>query len=371
ETVLMDGRTGTRSGRLLAIRKAIDQSRADIVVPSDMIDAFDVVATTKATRRGAPRLVCGLTGFHPDYMAMIKWYAPTIDYAFGVSTLTARALIDLCDIPPERVAAIPTGVAPAIVKWKDRKSGPIRLAYIGRLVADKRPLDIPLLSKQLHDRGVPHVIHVYGEGELKSELAASASDAVHLHGPISPERLYTHVYPNLDAALIFSPAEGNPNALMEAMANGVVPVCSDYAGRFEQGIIRNGETGLVFPVGDLSTAARHIQSLASDKNLRTRLASTARHEIAAKHSLSAMGDAFVDMLNHTLTAEPRVASINLDRGRPRSRLESLFGARIAETIRRSVRYRYPHHDLEEWPSTEVFRGQREIAIKNRLLQWLQ
>ena len=68
---------------------------------------------------------------------------------------------------------------------------------------------------------------------------------------------------------------------------------------------------------------------------------------------------------------PRTGTVHAARGTPRSRLESLFGPRIAESIRRAAGYRYPHTDLEEWPSTEVFRGEAEQRMASHLTQWLE
>lgn len=379
ETVLMDGRTGTRTGRFLAIDRAIRRVRADIVIPSDMIDVFDVMLARKLDGFG-PRFVCGLTGLHADYMALIETYAPIVDGAFGVSPLTARALVDLCALPPDRVDEIPTGIAdrsrPRIEREGiEREGGPIRLGYIGRLVADKRPLDLAALTHLLSRRGVAHEIEVFGDGDLRSQLVAtlgaSAGTTVHLREPVPPALLYEDVYPRLDVALIFSPSEGNPNALLEAMANGVVPVCSDYAGRLEQGLIRDGETGLVFPIGDCEAAAQRIERLAGDEALRARLAQRARQEVLEHHSLDVMGERFAAMLDRAMSAAPRVGRVDLDRGKPASRLEALFGPRVAEAIRRAVRYRYPHTNHEEWPSTESVRGDRTEAMAAKLKAWLE
>lgn len=369
ETVVMDGRTGTRAGRLQAIQRAIRKTKADVVIPSDMMDAFAVVEVLKAAGTG-PRLVCGLTGLHPEYMALISAYAAIVDRAFGVSALTARALHELCGIDADRIDEIPTGVQEPVAARREQTDGAFRLGYVGRLVEDKRPLDLAGLSVELRRRGIPCAIDVYGEGELAAAVAEAAAPDVRFHGAVSPNHLYEHVYPSLDGLVLFSPAEGNPNAVLEALAHGVVPVCSDYAGRAEQGIVRHGETGLVFPVGDVRTAAEHVRALASDPALFARLSAEGQREIRERRSLSVMGERFAAMLNAALHSPPRYAPVSLKQGEPRSRLESLLGPRVAERFRRLARYRFPHRDHEEWPSTDVVRGERAAIMAKRLAAWL-
>lgn len=374
ETVLMDGRTGTRAGRRLAIDRAIRRVGASVVVPSDMADAFEAVAMRKSSGQ-EPRLVCTLNAFHPDYLALLEAYAPIIDRSYAVSKLTERALRELCGIAPERIDYVPTGVPTRRKPHIGRTTGPIRIGFLARLIPDKRPLDLIPFSRALTERGVDHVIDVFGKGELGAALASTLDEPlrsrIRIHPPIPTEQLYEDIFPNLDVAISFSAAEGNPNSLLEAMANGVVPVCADYASRAEEGLMRDGETALVFDIGDTSRAAGHVTSLANDPVLLQRLGRRAQQEIEERHRLEIMGDAFVRVLERAIDSPPALGQVRLALGRPSSRLESLFGERTAETIRRVVRYRYPHTDLEEWPTTGPVRGERTEVMSRRITEWLR
>jgi glycosyltransferase involved in cell wall biosynthesis len=339
-----------------------------------MIDAFDVVSKRKAEGKG-PRLVCGLTGLHPDYMALIHAYSSVVDHSFGVSPLTTRAIVELCGIPCDRVEEIPTGIADRTHPRIERSGSPLRLGFVGRLVADKRPLDIAKLTYHLMRSRVSYSLDVFGEGELRADLSAALGDSlgntVHLHGEVSPDHLYQDVYPRLDAVLFFSAAEGNPNALLEAMSNGVVAVCSDFAGRREQGLIRHGETGLVFPVGDAVAASHCIEMLDRSDDLRRSLSERGRQEVLANYSLSAMGKRFAAMLDRSLAQERRTGTVEINRGMPASRLDRALGPRLGEWIRSMARYRFPHQDLEEWPSTESVRGELANSMEASLAAWLE
>jgi glycosyltransferase involved in cell wall biosynthesis len=373
ETLDMDGRTGTRPGRLMAIDRTIARVRPDVVLPDAMIDTFEVVMQRKLSA-SSPRLVAGLPGLHPDYMLMLSAYAGIVDRAFGVSRHTARALRDLCDIPPQLVDTIPSGVPLPTRSWQPRTDRPIRLGYVGRLASDKRPLDAVSLACELERRGVNYSLDIYGAGDLHANVIAEAEAAqvkgLQVRGALSVTKLYEEVYPSLDALLLFSPSEGNPNALLESMVHGVVPICSDFAGRAEEGLLRHGDTALVFPIGDISAAARLVDSLSADRELQRRLAVRGQSEALTRHSLEAMSAAFAGMLDSATEQEPRVDRIHVRRGTPRSRLERFCSPQIAEFLRRMSGYRFPHSDASEWPSTEVFNGRMSAPMAERLRLWL-
>jgi glycosyltransferase involved in cell wall biosynthesis len=93
-------------------------------------------------------------------------------------------------------------------------------------------------------------------------------------------------FPFLYAASVFvlpSRFEGMPNAMLEAMGAGLAIIVSDASpGPLE--LIRDGETGLVFPNGDTDALADAILRLCCDPTLRERLA-TASASLAADMAL--------------------------------------------------------------------------------------
>jgi glycosyltransferase involved in cell wall biosynthesis len=64
--------------------------------------------------------------------------------------------------------------------------------------------------------------------------------------------------------------EGLPLTVLEAMASGVCVLASDIAGNAD--LVRDGETGLLFPVGDARSLAAKLRRLLSNPHERERLA---------------------------------------------------------------------------------------------------
>jgi glycosyltransferase involved in cell wall biosynthesis len=113
------------------------------------------------------------------------------------------------------------------------------------------------------DPSVLEAARGYGLGE--GFLAIGHTDRV-------PELL-----PALDVFLLTSRWEGLPLVLVEAQAAGVPVVASAVNGVVD--VVRDGETGLLFPSGDEGAAAAAVERLLNDPGLREKLTSRATAEI--------------------------------------------------------------------------------------------
>ncbi len=364
ETIELDARTGTREGRMLALRSAIRRIKPDIVVPGDLTDAWDAIRLEK-TKRDTLRLVCGIPGIYPDYLALIRRFQPIVDGAYGVSRLAARLLQDVCAIGADRVFHIPTGVqTDTAARPADRPPGPLRLGFIGRLAHEKRVQDLVILSEELSSRGIDYSLRVVGDGPMLEQIRARLRQLrCRFDAPMSNDAIRSEVLPDLDACLLFSEAEGMPNILLEAMAAGVVAVSSDFMGRAEEGLLLHEETALLFPVGDTSAAASMIARLADDEPLRKRVAERARRAILDKHTLLSMGSAFAAMLDCVVSLPPRAGPVETPEHPPSGRLTRLLGPSLSEALRRVARRHYPHHDASEWPRVEGVPVEEEIEVE--------
>ena len=75
--------------------------------------------------------------------------------------------------------------------------------------------------------------------------------------------------------------EGMPNALLEAMAQGLAVVVSDASpGPLEE--IDHGRSGWVVPSEDVGALAQALEHLAADPSQRQRLGGTARDQVLSR-----------------------------------------------------------------------------------------
>ncbi|MDR3358445.1 MAG: glycosyltransferase family 4 protein [Desulfovibrio sp.] len=80
--------------------------------------------------------------------------------------------------------------------------------------------------------------------------------------------------------------EGMPLSILEAMAHGLPVIASDVVGNRD--VVRDGETGLVYPEGDVRTAAALLCRLADDHDMCRVMGDNARAYVLRNHPVGKM-----------------------------------------------------------------------------------
>ncbi|MDA8235868.1 MAG: glycosyltransferase family 4 protein [Clostridia bacterium] len=144
---------------------------------------------------------------------------------------------------------------------------PVVMGTVCQLSEQKRPFDLVLALETLLKRYPQMVLVFAGDGYYRSELekfiaARNLTEQVLLLGFVE------NVPPLLEAIDIFvCPFEGEGFGLVaiEAMALRK-PVIAADSGAFPE-IIRNGESGLLFPVGDVGALVERVERLIESRDL--------------------------------------------------------------------------------------------------------
>ena len=197
----------------------------------------------------------------------------------AVSESTAQDLVER-GMRREDMQVIPNGVdadfftpgAPG-----ERTTQPTFL-YVGRLKRYKRVEHAIAAMAQLKARGVPGKLVIAGKGDdeprLREEVRRlGVGDRVRFEGFVTEEakrellrRCWATVQP--------SPKEGWGITNVEAAACGTPAVASDSPGLRES--VRHGETGLLYPHGDVAALADALQGLAASPAEVARMGRLAR-----------------------------------------------------------------------------------------------
>lgn len=218
--------------------------------------------------------------------------------ADGIIFQTERAKENFKGLPEEKSTVIPNAVGNEYVaeaEWK--ADGRNAIAAIGRLSAEK---DYPVMIKAFHLFLSTHpgfTLEIYGVGGEKEKIEKCIAEygmenVVIMQGVcrdaikrISDARCY----------LLTSVCEGMPNTLMEAMAIGMPCISTDCEyGPAE--LIRNGENGLLVPVGDAKAISEAIGRMVDDRKFAAKCGRNAR-KILETNSIENVCSRYKDFFN--------------------------------------------------------------------------
>jgi glycosyltransferase involved in cell wall biosynthesis len=109
-------------------------------------------------------------------------------------------------------------------------NGPCKAVFVGTMRANKRPLEVFELIKELRANGLAISLDYYGDGPLKKDIEnkvkqAGLEDHVRLHGNVDNTSLI-QAYKMAHFSFLLSKSEGWPKAVAEAMFWGCIPVAS-------------------------------------------------------------------------------------------------------------------------------------------------
>lgn len=266
--------------RIKAVRWAIRELRPDVVV--SFIDQANVLALLAAKPLGVPVVISERTDpVKHEIGASWRWMRRrTYRSAAALVVLTqetARLMSRL--VASERIAVIPNAIPTAVPTL----AGPFRrrrfsedreqiVLAVGRLAAAKGFDRLIEAVGHLHRRGEfsDWRLVILGDGPDRESLEAQAADLppgmVEFVGRVADP---TDWYRRASLFALPSRYEGFPNALLEAMAEGLPAVA------FENGatrqIIRHEWDGLIVPEGDTKALAEAMYGLLADADYRESL----------------------------------------------------------------------------------------------------
>lgn len=158
-----------------------------------------------------------------------------------------QAVADAAGCPMTRV---PLGVDLETFRPHPAPVSPVlRLAHVGRLSREKSPHLAVATAVELHRRGVPVRMDVYGDGPHLDELVEVAGDApVRFHGFVEGREDLSRRIAQADVALSVCPGETFGLAVLEALASGTPVVTAGRGGARELVDEHSGAWGEPDPV---------------------------------------------------------------------------------------------------------------------------
>jgi|GEM_PF-950834 glycosyltransferase involved in cell wall biosynthesis len=234
----------------------------------------------------------------PGPYRLASHFAPWLDAIVGVSSEICGHLRAMPELAGLRVESIPYGIdfQPSIDREPTKKERPLRVVYLGRLVeVQKRVSRLVSLIQTLDQERANVQFTVIGSGpdENRLKAALAQSTMVQFRGTI-PNAEVAGILREQDVYVLLSDFEGLPLSLLEAMAEGVVPLVSDLPSGLRE--VVTPQIGLRVPVGDVQAAAGAIQHLAEHRQLLARLSENAMRLARKEYSADRMVDRFLSLI---------------------------------------------------------------------------
>ncbi|OIO35091.1 MAG: hypothetical protein AUJ74_07665 [Candidatus Omnitrophica bacterium CG1_02_44_16] len=162
------------------------------------------------------------------------------------------------------------------------------VGHIGRLSSIKGQNVLVLAAERMISEGQNVQFLIIGEGGEASELKRLIRERHLEHsvfmGPSTPDT--SLALSLMDVFCMPSLQEGLGISILEALAQGVPVVASRVGGI--PSIIKDGETGLLCPVGDVGSFSRALSKILNDNALAASLVEKAKQTVREKFSLDTM-----------------------------------------------------------------------------------
>jgi len=316
EATLWDNAFADEGCVLLAASKANVKEQSEVFVDwcekvgVDVVMAINSVAILSAL----PHL--------PEKIRVMSRCANAFDHGYRITVacyerlarivaLAPRQIHDLCSdygVDEGRICLIPNGVAPSLFDAAARsrrgEASALRLGFLGRLEhKQKGVLFLPEILHCLRDNGIDFTLKIAGKGVHRKVLERELKDfiqkgLVEFVGLLPPSDVPDFLG-DVDLLLFPSQFEGSPNALLEGVMAGCVPIAWELEG-ITDFIIKDGQTGFVCPMGHWTAFADRIAELAGDRKRLQQMAEAAAEDAHERFTQSRVVADYVRLINQVM-----------------------------------------------------------------------
>ena len=224
-------------------------------------------------------------------------------------SLRKMLLADGCD--EDKITVLHSGIDCEKFEYKERRrdgNKPIRLITTARLVEMKGLKYAIEAVSLLISRGINLTYDILGDGLLRAELEAQikaldVGDKITLHGWLDHEEVKARLS---DAHILIAPSitadngekEGIPNAVKEAMAQGLPVVATWHSGIPE--LVEHGVSGLLSEEKDVKSLAENIEYLLNNAQDWAEMGRKGRQHVLDEFDITKMNMKLIEIYQSLL-----------------------------------------------------------------------
>ncbi len=220
-------------------------------------------------------------------------------------------------------------------------SKPLKLLYVGRLFGRKNVHLLPAIMAECQGRELPVTLTIVGHGDDRDSLAQSCqeygvSHQIRFEAAPTQADLYRIFREHHVLLLTSEIGEGLGLVLLEAQANGCVPVASRIPGVTDFAI-QAGETGLLAEIGNAGSFADQIGRLL-DQTCWDTMSWVAIARMPGNFSLAEMSKAYGGLLKELQQGQYALAPARSECRQPRLRIRDSLPGPIYRIVNRLNRF---------------------------------
>lgn len=208
--------------------------------------------------------------------------------------------------------AIDLGVFRPATHADESEGKPVRLLFVGRLIAFKNIETLLQTVRLLADMEVgPFTLELVGEGEKRPELERMVIDLgisrlVRFSGWVSHPAIVER-YQQADIFVTPTTWEGMPNTVLEAMACGKPIVATEASGLHE--LVRDGVNGYLVPIKDPQALAEALARLIDNGYERRRMGKASRKIAEQEFTWEQIAAGYVEVYRRVAGQTPEAHSV--------------------------------------------------------------
>lgn len=292
-----------------------------VFLPTLLGDSFGIAAALSITHAERLRIIGWQQADTAYDLRLLTYYEPVLASFAGVSTRIARSIADAIPRRSTDVSHMPNpvDVSESAPIRAAASGGPLRIVYAGRIEhKQKRVLALLEMSDELAGRKTPHTLTLLGDGPAMQEIAhaivtGDRGSRIVARGAVEADDV-RRILRESDCFVLASRYEGLSVAMIEAMAEGCVPVVTDVASGAAEAIT-HGENGMLVSVPPDANdheagvcMADAVQSFAASDRERCSLASWRRARDG--FSLKRYASRLAALIDSAAAAPPRAWPTN-------------------------------------------------------------
>lgn len=271
------GRPGKIPARLVRLHRIWKEEKPDVIL--SFIGKMNLYAMLSTGRMSIPVILSVRSDPAREYPSLFqkKLAERLFRKAAGVIFQTEDAKRAFSANVQAHSAVLPNALDDSFVRPPFAGRRKPEIVMVGRLDQNKNHAMVLRAFARLHQNYPDARVVLYGGGLPGSDTGPMLAELAKELGIDDKVRFMgrqKEIREKIEQSAIFvlaSDYEGMPNALLEAMASGLAVISTDCPCGGPRSVIRNGENGILIPVGDEAALAGAMERLLKDTALREKL----------------------------------------------------------------------------------------------------